>query len=202
MMLRKTLLLSRKAIIVIILLILRVAFPYNFALTSCKLSSLKRIEGKYIVLYIHENTDPWVKSNAVRILKIIDSSVEKVVNMLNISLRSRINVTIVPLLTIGKKLGMGKGLGGMAREPFLLTDTGVIVGYTPYNARAHPFPTYSEDVDNMSYLLQYAVDAINIYIIWNYVSYPFTQESFGFFEALNFYIYLNTVSKQYNGIAS
>jgi len=157
---------------------------------------LEKVEGKYIVLYIHRNTDPWVKENAIRILRLVDVYVQKAINILGISLRNKINVTIVPLLSMGAKLGMGKGWG-MARQPFLITDTGIIVGYSPYDIRIHPYPAPEKDIDNMDYLLLYIANGINVYLIWNYISYPYAPGSFGIFEALNCYIYLNGVPQQY-----
>ncbi len=41
----------------------------------------------------------------------------------------------------------------MARQPFLITNTGVIVGYAPYNIRSKPYFIRDKNVINMSYLM-------------------------------------------------
>ena len=149
-------------------------------------------EGEYVLIYIHSSVDNWVKENSEEVFKLIDDVVGKILSTLELKEYSRkVNITIISL-TLGEKLGI-------RREPFLITDSGVILGFAPYEVRgAQPFLVENEDIVNMGYLLGWVVDSVTIYLLINNIGYWHNDAAFGLMEALISYFMSNTIPLKYS----
>jgi len=167
--------------------------------TQCFLASftysIKTVEGKYISLQVHDDVDEWVIANTKQLCKLIDNVTGNIIDALEVNITGKINITIISP-TLGKKLGV-------KRIPFLLTDRGIILVFTPYERRgALPFPIEDKPVEdkdllNMNYVLGWIIDGITIYLLLNNVSYWHNDAAFGLMEALITYFLLKIMPSKY-----